>query len=62
MKTTDAKLIHETDAGVQVRRCSRKAQTWPGWAVPLDSCGYWYGTAASHRNGGQDLDAVMVEI
>ncbi len=56
-ETTDAKLIRENDHGVELRRASRKAQTWPGYheSAPLGKAGYWLGTHQSHEYLGRDM-------
>ncbi len=53
----DAKLVRENENGVELRRASRKAQTWPGYheSAPLGRVGYWIGTRQSHEYLGRDM-------
>lgn len=47
----DARLVGITPDGLEVRICTHRGQTWPGWheSVPLGRIGYWVGTARDHR-------------
>jgi len=44
----DAKLIATNDCGLELRRATRKAQTWPGYDCPLGRCGLWAGNSRRH--------------
>ena len=44
----DAKLIDITACGLELRRATRKIQTWPGYDCPLGRCGLWAGTSRRH--------------
>jgi len=44
----DAKLISATARGLELRRATRKIQTWPGYDCPLGRCGLWAGNSRHH--------------
>ena len=44
----DAKLIDTTACGIQLRKATRKAQTWPGYDCPLGRYGLWAGNSHYH--------------
>lgn len=46
----DAKLIGYNEHGLELRHCTSKAQTWPGYheSAPLGKTGLWAGNAQRH--------------
>ena len=51
----DAKLISTTTYGLELRRATRKAQTWPGYECPLGRCGLWAGTSRRHTLVSEEM-------
>ena len=44
----DAKLIGTITHGLELRKVTRKTQTWPGYDCPLGRCGLWAGDGRRH--------------
>ena len=51
----NAKLIGITSCGLELRRATRKAQTWPGYDCPLDRCGLWAGNSHHHTLVSEEM-------
>ena len=51
----DAKLISTTTHGLELRRATRKAQTWPGYDCPLGRCGLWAGNGRRHTLVSEEM-------
>jgi len=66
MKTKDATLVKINKYGVQLRKASKKSDTWPGWACELGKAGYWIGNNKQHtyigRYAHQIADSSICEL
>jgi len=51
----NAKLINLTACGLELRKATRKTQTWPGYACPLNHCGLWAGTSCRHTLVSEEM-------